>query len=503
LTLPEGAVLTKARDAVESFGYSGMGPRTSVTFMDAIEVEDINEMAGLAAARDAIREGTPVAFWRAGITHTASPSAGFEAMAAGDYAVRLDPKGELVAFSTGYATDANTAHADRAKAASIGLEAIKKAFGIDASGYDLEVIERSFPAGKTEMAWRSPATKYGHVEQLQVSLQGEKLVFIDRSLEQPRGYKSPETPILMRIVQGITPVVLVGVFVGGWGFGLYYLFKTKNWDALTRRIPLAICLLVIVQVALGNNGNSGPLGTLAAMVAIAILMLGTVLPALSGVMLWVGRRSPARMWAAEQITRGRLFVPSVPASLVEGVSAGAVMAGLAVLADWAALSVPGFEPSISRELNVVDAGIGSLVGNTLTASTFLALAVAFAIEVFDKFKVPAVVSTIVVSLAAGFTSASDQETLLPALALSAGYAVAAAILCVIYRRRGFLAAWVAAFVAFILPDALAARSLDDPELLRTTNTLFTLVAAMAAAGAWGVVRHVMRLRSQLLPSRQS
>src|SRR6185436_3069040 len=239
--------------------------------------------------------------------------------------------------------------------------------------YDLEVIERSFPAGRTEMTWRSAAPKYGQTELLQVNLQGDKLILIQRALERPRGYKAPDTPMLIRVFQGITPVVLVGVFAGGWAFGLYYLFKTKNWDALTRRMPLAICVLVIVQVALGNNGNSGPLGTLLAIVAIAILLLGTVLPALSGVMLWIGRRSPARMWAAEQITRGRLFAASVPASIVDGVSAGAVIAGVTVLADWIALNVPGFVPSISRELNIVDASIGSIVGNTLSIATFLVL----------------------------------------------------------------------------------------------------------------------------------
>ena len=36
------------------------------------------QLAGLPAARDAVREGTPVAYWRAGITQTASPSGGLE-----------------------------------------------------------------------------------------------------------------------------------------------------------------------------------------------------------------------------------------------------------------------------------------------------------------------------------------------------------------------------------------------------------------------------------------
>ena len=70
LLVPKGAVLTKARDTVESFGYSGLGSRTNVEFIDAVDVETITAMAGLAAAREAIREGTPVAYWRAGITHT-------------------------------------------------------------------------------------------------------------------------------------------------------------------------------------------------------------------------------------------------------------------------------------------------------------------------------------------------------------------------------------------------------------------------------------------------
>ena len=95
----------------------------------------------------------------------------------------------------------------------------------------------------------------------------------------------------------------------GWGFGLYYLFKTKNWDALTRRLPLAMCALVVLQVGLSSIGSSGIFQSLLGVVAVAILLVGTVLPALSGVLLWIGRQSPARMWAAEQLARGRVLRP--------------------------------------------------------------------------------------------------------------------------------------------------------------------------------------------------
>ncbi len=133
----------------------------------------------------------------------------------------------------------------------------------------------------------------------------------------------------MRIVQFAGPVILAAVVVIGWGFGLYYLFKMKNWDALTRPLPLALCALVVLQVGLSTIGSSGVFQSLLGIVAVSVLLIGTVLPALSGVLSWIRRHSPERMWAAEQLTRGRVFVQAVSASLVDGVSGGAAMAAVA------------------------------------------------------------------------------------------------------------------------------------------------------------------------------
>ena len=491
LQLPEGAVITKARDTVAGFGYSGLGSRTSVSFIDATDVEEITAMAGLPAARDAIREGTPMAYWRAGIAHTGDPSGDLEP-AAGDFSVRLDPKGQLVAFATGYATEGTIAHADRSKATSIGLEAIKKSFAIDASGFELEVVARSFPAGKTELTWRSPSLKYGHVEQVQVNLQGDRLIMIERSLQLPRGFKAPPTPMAMRIFKGSGPAILAAVFVIGWSFGLYYLFKTKNWDALTRRLPLAMCALVVLQVGLSSIGSSGIFQSLIGVVAVAILLVGTVLPALSGVLLWIGRQSPARMWAAEQLARGRVFVHAVSASLLDGVSGGVAMAALGVFTDWAALQVGGFEPSISRELNVVDATFGSMLGETLTSSAFLVLGVAFVVEALDRFRVSPIVSTIIVAAASGLLAANDQEQLLPALVLVVGMGLAAVIVVLLYRRRGFLAAWIAGMASGWMTTVMALRSLEDQDLARLSNFLVIIVVAIAAAGVWGAGRRLLQ-----------
>ena len=368
--------------------------------------------------------------------------------------------------------------------------------------YELEVIERSFPPGKTELTWRSQATKYAHVEQIRVNLQGEKLILIERSLQTPRGYDPPATPMLTQIIKGAGPAILAGVVVIGWGFGLYYLFKMKNWDALTRPLPLTLCAVVVLQVALSTIGSSGVFQSLLGIAAVSVLLIGTVLPALSGVLSWIGRQSPERMWAAEQLARRRLMVQGVSASLVDGVSGGAAMAAVVVFADWAALQVAGFEPSISRELDIVDASFGSMIGETLSASAFIVLGVAFVVEVFDRFRVKPIVSTLVVSIVAGMVAATEQEALLPGLVLVAGMGLAAVIVVTLYRRRGFLAAWIAGMASGWLTTAMALRSLEDQDLARASNVLVALVVGIAAAGVWGAGRKLLRKPSALHPGAE-
>ena len=491
LTLPEGAVITKARDTIESFGYRDMGSRTDTEFSNVLGMDAIVRSAGLPAAREAIREGAPIAQWRAGIWRNANPNTGDLEPEPGDFNVRLDPRGQLDAFATGYATGTVT-HAERNKATSIAIEAIKKSYGIDAAAYELEVVERAFPPGKTELIFRNKDLKYGHVEQLTVNLQGEQLIMIDRSYQRPRGYTAPETPLPMRIYAGVGPFLLVAVFVIGWGFGLYYLFKTRNWDALTRRMPIAICILVIVQVGLQVIGNSGIFESLLGLVAVTIMLIGVALPALSGVLLWIGHRSPARMWAAEQLTRGRWREPVVAASLVDGVSAGLTIAAFGLLGDWAGLQVAGFEPSISRELDAVDASFGSMVGDTLSAAAFLVLGGAFVVEALERYKVPALATTAIVAIGAGLFAANDQNAFMPSLPLVAAMAAGAALTVVLYRTRGFLAAWIAGTSAGWLTNGMALRSLEDPELNRLSGFLIALVVVIAAAGVWGAGRRLLQ-----------
>jgi hypothetical protein len=492
LQLPEGGVITKARDTIQGFGYKDIGSFTETEFANVLGMDAIVRSAGLPAARDAIREGGPIAQWRAGIGKSGNPSVNDMEPDPGDFSVRFDPRGQLAAFGTGYATDGAFTHADRARATSIGIDAIKKSYGVDATSYDLEVVERAFPAGKTELTYRSKELTYGHVMQFRVNLQGEQLILLERTYQRPRGYTAPETPWPIRIFTSAGPFVMVAVFVIGWAFGLYYLFKTKNWDALTRRLPIAMCVLVIVQVGLQVIGNSGIFESLLGVVAVTIMLIGVALPALSGVFLWIGHRSPARMWAAEQLTLGRWRIPAVSASLVDGISMGTILAGIGLLGDWAALQIPGVEPSISRELNVVDGSFGSMLGDTLSAAAFAVLGCAFVVEALERRKLHPVVSTALIALVAGLFGASDQSQVLPSLPLMAAMAAGAVIIVTLYRRRGFLAAWIAGMAHGWLTTAMALRSMEDAELSRLSGFLIALVVVIAAAGVVGAGRALIQ-----------
>ena len=486
LQLPYGAVITKARDTIAAFGYPNTGSRTDIEFQTSLDVADVTAIAGLAAAREAIREGA-VAEWRVGVADSGSPNGDDQDPPPGSFSVRLSPRGQVAGFATGLAPDTTIAAADRPRAMALGLDVLKRTYGADASNYEFELIQRSFPAGTVEMTWRNPTQRFGRVEQFRVNLRGERIVLVERTLEQPRGYTEPKPPMAARVMQLSGPVIIGGMFVVGWLFGLYVLFKTRNWDALTRPLPLAICILVLVQVALDTIG-SGALQSALSIVGISALLVGTALPALSGVTLWIGRQSPARLWAAEQLIRGKILVRGVAASVADGVSVGLVVAAVGVLADWAALSLPGFVPSIAREIDAVEAGIGSMVGETLGGSSFIALGIALAVEALDRARLNAVVSTLIVAVGAALVAASNQVALLPGLTLIAGMGAGAALAVWLYRSRGFLAIWVAVVVAGLVADAMAARSLEDPTLLQLSNGVLTIVVVLAAAGAWGLFK---------------
>ena len=177
-----------------------------------------------------------------------------------------------------------------------------------------------------------------------------------------------------------------------------------------------------------------------------------------------------------------------------------IIAAVGVLADWAALTLPGFVPSISREIGAVEAGIGSTIGDTIGGSSFIALGIALAVEALDRARLHAAVSTLIVAVGAGLVAASNQQAILPGLTLVAGMSTAAALAVWLYRSRGFLAVWTAAIVAGLVTDAMAARSLEDPALLQLSNGVLTIVFVLAIAGGWGLFKSRVRTPQPAQPA---
>ena len=500
LHLPKGAVITKARDALATLGYTNPGSRHAINFDNALDLDHVVALAGSAAALEAVRTGA-VAHWEVAFTQTrdANELVGGADPQEGDYALRLDPAGKIVSFATGVSANA-AASLVRDHATKIGLETLRRVFTVDASAYELEFVQRAFPAGTVEMRWRNPQRRFGHHEQFRVDLQGERVVRLDRSFEKPPGFTEPKTPAAIDGFQMIAGFVIAAAFVAAWVFGLIILVKTRNWDALRQRLPIAICAMLVAAIML-ESIESATVGNIVGVILIVVLLGGTVLPALSGIVLWMRRRNPARLWSAEQLSRGRVRDGAVALTLIEGVLAGVVIAAVIVVTVWLGLQIEGYVPSISRELDAVDKGLGSVLGDALAAASFLAIGVALAVEALDWARVRPTIAAVTIAVVAALLPSGEPQSMLALLPPALQQAAMALILVIVYRTRGLLAVWLAVAASGVVLDALAARSLDDADRLWLSNMAFMLLIVVLALGVWGVVAQYLKgRRAPLVPA---
>ena len=489
LQLPEGAAPTKARDVVQSMGYTYAGSSQKTDFSVSINLRDVTTLAGLPAAREAIRDGF-VGRWEVGLAKDSNPGSlpdDDSKPKEGEFGVRLSPKGDFIRFTTGMASSP-AAVPDRARATAIGLETITRLFKQDASTYQLEYITREFPASTVEMTWRSTAPRFGQIEQFRVHLQGERVVFVDRSFVLPAGYSRPADPLWLQARSYLTIIVVVGGFLGAWTLGIWVVIKSKNWDLLKARLPLAMCGLMLGALTIGVTDQDNILQGLLGVLALAILIAGTLLPSLSGLIVWVRRRSPQRLWAADQLSHGRIFSAPVTMSVLVGALAGLALAAGTVLADYLALQTTGFTPSVSREVDAITKQFPSILSSALTQPTFIALALAAAVEMFDYFKMQPLISTAIIAIVAGLTMGGDQQAPLPLLVMAAGVAAGAAIAVSVYRTRGLLAPWMAFVVAALITHGLAARSLHDIDLTKRGNLALATAIIPFAFALYGLFK---------------
>jgi hypothetical protein len=164
------------------------------------------------------------------------------------------------------------------------------------------------------------------------------------------------------------------------------------------------------------------------------------------------------------------------------------MAAAAVFADLSALQMPGFLPSISREIDAVNKSLGSVLSDAINLGSFMSIGIALAIEALERFRVKPMVAIAIVAVAAGLTVVGDQQSVVAALVPAAGMAAGAAIIAWVYRSRGMLAAWIAGAVSSLLLAGMTARSLDDADLVKQGNFAFAIALIPLAMGIWALVK---------------
>ena len=180
------------------------------------------------------------------------------------------------------------------------------------------------------------------------------------------------------------------------------------------------------------------------------------------------------------------------------------MAAIGVLADWAALSVAGFEPSISRELNVVDAGFGSMHRRHADARR---RSWCSAWRSSSKYSI----ASRQPDRLDGRRRARRRRCSPPPIRRrscrrwrwSPAWPGDAVIVVCSIGGAGSWRRGSAGLASGLLTDGDGARSLEDPDLLRPSNFLVTIVVVIAAAGAWGVGRRLLQKSPALEPYRSA
>ena len=495
LQLPYGAVVTKARDAIASFGYPNTGSQTDIEFQTALDVHDVTAMAGLAAAREAIREGA-VAEWRVGVADSGSPNADSQEPPPGSFSVRLSPRGQIAGFATGTAPDSvippPIARADGPGARYVAENVRHRRLCLRIRAHpalvsgrhgrnDLAQPDAALRARRT--AARQPAGRARRARRadLAAAARLHHAEVIDRQPRhadgRPRGHRrNVRRRLGVRVVRPVQDAQLGCVDQALAAGDLHARSRTGGaHDDRIRRPAKRARHRRHVHPARGY---------------------GAARPERRHPVDWPAES--ARLWAAEQLIRGKLLVRGVSASLVDGVSGGVIIAAVGVLADWGALMLPGFVPSISREIGAVEAGIGSTIGETL-GDEFIALGIALAVETLDRARLQADLHADRRrrrrprgrSEPAGDSAGADAHRRHEHRRRTRGLAVSVPRLPLRldrgHRRRA-------------RHDAMAARSLEDPTLLQLSNGVLTIVFVLAIAGGWGLFKSRVRTPQPAQPA---
>jgi serine/threonine protein kinase len=509
LQYPRVAALSKAREIVAGFGYETSGLQESSSFIETeLDLKRVAAAQGIAETRRAVREGK-IANWRFGFFQPDNRSVAESAALGGrnprpgEFIVRLDPRGQLVSFFTPAREGVEIMGLGREPAVKLAEETARRMLFVDLGGYDPEFVSKPNRPGGAEIVWRNRELVFGHREVVRVGLQGANVTYLSRSLEPPQEPYAPESrkPAVLYAIEYVRfGAALLGLVVAG-SLGVGFLIKSKRWRALRHKLPVtgslitafAMTAVMIVLVSENLLLFIIPVLILAASVGVAALII------YAGLFEWLRTLSAWRLAGAEQLLSKRLLSRPAAASLVHGVLAGALVAGLHYGFSVLMSLTPGYTPSSSiAAIRIIDMGGPAVfVLSTLAGAFSYTLIMAVIIELAEKLSRNPIIATLIPALLLAVTRRADEETPDDIRVFAVGFLSALFISFVVvqlYRSHGFAAALLVILTDVLLRLTTVIGGVGEPGITLQANLILVGVALLLAVGVWGYVGNRVRIK---------
>jgi len=502
LDTPRVVALSKAREILNGFGHetSGLEGHTAFQATD-LDLKEIARKEGLDQVRQAVRDGYSAGWKIAYVRPGEGDFKGYDArLRPGEALLSLDSRGRLTSFTTPPLERGEVEAPAQDRAVEIASQAARSMFGIDVGGFELEFIKRSNPPGVSEITWRDPAPVFGQNRVVRAVLQGEKVTTLSRALEAPQVPGPKPNAELLGLINRSQSAIVILTILAAYGLGVVFLVRTRRWDALRRKLPMAICALISAGVfILYLNATAGGIEDIAGGLVVSALGAVAFYPAYAGFFEWLRDKYPERLYGADHLAEGRLTSKYVSASLIQGVIGGIVATGVVHTLETLLPLLPGYLPTISDVVDTIEReNFFITIVSALLASLLLVSLIVVLTEAVERIVKNSFLATLIPALLPGLMGMELEQTSIPVLLVNYATVVLGTVIVVyFYRTRGFAAAWLLYLTYFLLDEAVISRSIGEPSFVSNSNFIIASVFILLGLGLLAAFRkHGPGARSQ-------
>lgn len=484
---PRVAALNKAREICGGFGYDTSGLESHIAFQATdLDLKEVARSEGQVRVREAIQGGYAAAWRIAYVRPGEGDFKGYDArLKPGEVLLSIDSRGRLTSFTTPPLERGDAESPEQSRAVEVASRAVQSLLGIDVGAFDLEFIKRSNPPGVSEITWRDPNPVYGQNRVVRVVLQGERVTTLSRALEAPQAPGPDAHGELLSFIRRLQAAIIILTILAAYCLGVVFLVRTRRWDALRRKLPMAVCGLFAGGVfVIYLSASSGGIEDIAGGLIVTVVGAVAFYPAFAGFFEWLRDKYPERLYGADHLAEGRVTSKYVSASLIQGVIGGVVATGVVHTLETLLPLFPGYLPTITDIVDTIEREnpfitlVLALIASLLLVSLIVLLTEAVERVVKNKF-----LATLLPALLPGLMGLDLEQTNIPVLLVNyATVTLGTLIVVYFYRTRGFAAAWVLYLTYFLLDEAVNFRSVGEPAFITSSNLMILSVLGLLAVG---------------------